>query len=79
MKARRENISEEKEKQGNPELFPYTMHVHSAISRQSSSIQMSHIVQTCEHLAEVRSLHIAGVSEWNSCIQQRAISIMPYK
>lgn len=79
MKARQENISEEKEKQGNLELFPYTTHVHSAISRQSSSIQMSHIVQTCEHLAEVCSLHIAGVSEWNSCIQQRAISIMPYK
>lgn len=29
MKARQGNISEEKEKQGNPELFPY-IHMHSA-------------------------------------------------
>lgn len=30
MKARQENISEEKEKQGKPELFLYIIHMHSA-------------------------------------------------
>lgn len=77
MKTRQEDIPEETEKQGDPAL--YIIHMDSATYRMSSTSWVSHIVQTCEHLAGVHNLPMAGVSEWNSGIQQRATSIMPYK
>lgn len=67
MKTRLEKIPEETEKQGNPALSSVLM--DSATYKQSSTICAPHIVQTCEHLAEMHKLPMDGVSEWSSYTQ----------